>query len=136
MITGKIQKTEESKDGNRNIVIYVNFYEDGKLIVENWPLYARFENFLGMDKEQMSKWISVNIELQIGNLIKAKNQAAINATLMGVIESLTDREYQVDKVNITMSGNGFAAVVMPEFAITTPYTVTLSQDGTVSTVEA
>lgn len=123
MITGKIQRTEESTDGRKNIVIYVNFYEDGALIVDSWKLYARFENFLGMDKEQMSEWIRINIEYQIGNLIKARNQGSINETLMGVIESLKDREYQADKVDIEMPASA---------VVETAYTVTISADGTLT----
>lgn len=123
MITGKIQRTEESTDGRKNIIIYVNFYEDGALIIEGWKLFARFENFLGMDKEQMSEWIRINIEYQIGNLIKAKNQSSINETLIAVINSLKDREYQTDKVDVTMEASK---------VIATPYTVTISADGSLA----
>lgn len=123
MITGKIQKTEESTDGRKNIIIYVNFYEDGTLIVEGWKLYARFENFLGMDKEQVSEWIRINIEYQIGNLIKTRNQGSINETLMAVIDSLKDREYATDKVDIEMPTSS---------VIETAYMVTLAADGTLT----
>ena len=121
MITGKILRTEQ--DARKNIVIVVQFSEDGNVIVSEWPLYARFENFLGMDKEQISEWIRINIELQIGNLIKAKNQTTINETLMGVIETLKEREYQTDKVDVAMEANS---------VIETAYTVTIAQDGTLT----
>lgn len=123
MVTGKIQKTEESTDGRKNIIIYVNFYEDDKLIVENWPLYAIFENFIGMDKEYMSEWIRINIESQIGILIRQKLREDINTTLMAVIESLKDRDYQTDKVELTQGAN---------LITETAYTVTLYADGTVA----
>lgn len=121
MITGKILRTEQ--DARKNIVIVVEFSDDKKVIVPEWPLYARFENFLGMTKEQISEWIRINIEYQIGNLIKASNQESINQTLMGVIETLKETVYQTDKVDVEMEVSK---------VIETPYVVTIAQDGTLT----
>lgn len=127
MITGKILRAEESTDGRQNIKIIVEFSEDGNVIVPEWILWARFENFLGFTKEQISEWIRINIEAQIGNLIMASNRASINTDMMAAIESLKENVYQTDKVDIPIE----ASLVVAE-----PYVVTISKDGTITTATA
>lgn len=81
MITGKIIAIEE--DQLRNIIIWICFTQDSKEIPfyrnaellerdghKVWPLYAIYENFLGRTQAERVEWIKINIEHQIGNLIK------------------------------------------------------------------
>jgi len=123
MITGKIQKVEESTDDRKNIIIYVNFYRDGELIYENWKYAAMMENFLGMTKDQISDWIGAQIKYQIGNLIKSINRTDINSTVMAVIDTLKDVEYQSASIDVEMPENTI---------IETAYTVTIGEDGTLT----
>lgn len=125
MITGRIIKAKESKDGRRNIAITVEFSEDGVVIVPEWILWARFENFLGMTVEEISEWIRVNVEYQIGNLIRERSKPAINDEFIKAIELMkSEKIFQSDKVEIPMEAN----VVLAE-----GYTVILNADGTYTT---
>ncbi len=123
MITGRVLRTEESTDGRGNIRIIVEFSEDGKVLVPEWILWAQMTNFLGMSREQISEWIRINIEYQIGNLIQARSKPLINSDLMATIESLKDTVYQTDKVEIPMEASK---------VIETPYVVVLNADGSYS----
>ena len=125
MITGRILRAEESKDQYNNICIVVEFSEDGKVIVPEWILFAKFENFIGMDTSQIIEWIRLNIEYQIGNIIKSKNTSLLNAEFMTAIDKLKGTVFQTDKVEIPMLSN---AVVV------TPYKVVLNSDGTYTKV--
>lgn len=128
MIVGRILRTEESKEGYQNIKIIVEFSEDGKVIVPEWTLWAQYRNFLGMTATEISEWIRLNIESQIGNLIQARSKTGLNAEFMKVIEKLkSEKIFQTDKVVIPMDAN---------LVIDSAYTVTLNADGTYSTDRA
>jgi len=128
MIVGRILRTEESKEGYQNIKIIVEFSEDGKVIVPEWTLWAQYRNFLGMTATEISEWIRLNIESQIGNLIQARSKTGLNAEFMEVIEKLkSEKIFQTDKVVIPMDAN---------LVIDSAYTVTLNADGTYSTDRA
>jgi len=128
MIVGRILRTEESKEGYQNIKIIVEFSEDGKVIVPEWTLWAQYRNFLGMTATEISEWIRLNIESQIGNLIQARSKTGLNAEFMEVIEKLKSKKiFQTDKVVIPMDAN---------LVIDSAYTVTLNADGTYSTDRA
>lgn len=81
MITAELLGT--SRDTNQNIIIWIAFSKDGTpieffngaaLILYNgrkaWPLYAAFQNFDGKTAAQRLAWIRINVEHQIGNIIK------------------------------------------------------------------
>lgn len=125
MITGRILRTEESTDGRQNIKIIVEFSEDGKVIVPEWILWAQFGNFLGMTAAEITEWIRINIEYQIGNLIKARSKTVLNTELMAAIEKLKATVFQTDKVEIPME---------PNKVIDTAYKVILNADGTYTVV--
>lgn len=125
MITGRILRTEETTDGLGNIVIVVEYSDDGKVIVPEWTYRINFQQLIGMTSDEISEFLRINIEHQIGNLIKAKLRSAINANLKSAIESLKGvKIYQTDKVEIPMEASK---------VITTPYIVTLNADGTITT---
>lgn len=123
MITGKILRTEESTDGRKNIKIIIEFSEDGEIIVPEWILWAKFENFLGMTQTQISEWIRLNIEHQIGNLILAKNRELLNVYVMDTIAKLTNTEFSKDSVDVTIEANQLIPV---------SYVVTISDDGIIT----
>ena len=125
MIVGRILRTEESTDGRQNIKIIVEFSEDGKVIVPEWILWAQFRNFLGMTATEISEWIRINVESQIGNLIQARSKTGLNAKFMAAIEKLkSEKIFQTDKVEIVMS---------PSKVLADGYTIILNADGTYST---
>ena len=125
MITGRVLKAEESTDGRENIRIMVEFSENGLVIVPEWTLWARWENFIGRTADEISEWIRVNIEYQIGNLIKARARKDLNTEFMTAIEQMKETKvYQTDEVKLE---------VEPSLTITEPYTVTLKDDGTYTT---
>lgn len=125
MITGRILKAEESKDGRGNIAITVEFAEDGVVFVPSWILWARFENFLGMSVEEISEWIRINVEHQIGNYIRERSKTVLNDTFIKAIEILkSEKIFQTDKVEIEMT---------PSLVLAEGYTVTLNADGTYTT---
>jgi hypothetical protein len=125
MITGRIVGTEESTDGRKNIRIIVEFSEDGKVIVPEWVLWAQYGNFLGMTSNEISEWIRINVEYQIGNLIKERVKTALNSEFQMAIEALKEvKIYQTDNVVIPMEANK---------VILEPYNVTIKADGTVTT---
>lgn len=121
MITGRIVRAEESTDGRKSIRIIVEFSEDGAVIVPEWTLWAQMSNLLGMTKEQVSEWVRINIEHQIGNFIMERAKSSINTDLMAVIASLRERTYQTDKVDIVMEANA---------VIPAAYVMTINSDGT------
>jgi len=125
MITGRIVKAEESKDGRQNIAITVEFSEDGVVIVPSWTLWAQYANFLGMTVEEISEWIRINVEHQIGNLIQERSKTVINDEFIKAIELMkTEKIFQTDKVQIEMT---------PSLVLAEGYTVTLNADGTYTT---
>ena len=124
MITGRILRVEESTDGRQNIKIIVEFSEDGKVIVPEWTLWAQFGNFLGLTAAEISEWIRLNIEHQIGNLIQARSKTTLNAEFMAAIDKLKATTFQTDKVVLPVGTN---KVVLE------PYNVTLNADGTYTT---
>ncbi len=132
MITGKIISTEE--DERKNIVIWICFTQDGKEIPfyrgaellerdghKVWPLYSRFENFLGKTPAQISEWIRINVEAQAGNIIKEQSKAGLNADIMTEIGKLAGTEYSADKVGIPID---------PGCTGTDTATAELKSDGT------
>lgn len=124
MIVGRILRTEESTDGRQNIKIIVEFSEGGKVIVPEWTLWAQFRNFLGMTAVEISEWIRINIESQIGNLIQARSKTGLNAEFMAAIEKLKATTFQTDKVEIPMGQSKVIDVA---------YKVVLNDDGTYTT---
>jgi len=124
MITGKVLRTEE--DIQRGAIrIIVEFSEDGKVIVPEWILWARWENFIGRTAEEIAAMIRINVEGQIGRLIRTKHRSALNAEFMAAIELMkAEQVYQKDEV-----------VILIEADQTLPgtYNVTLKADGTYTT---
>ena len=81
MITAELLGIEE--DERRNILIWVCFTKDGVEIPfyrganlleyggkKAWILYATWQNFLNKTQTQRLQWIKINVEHQIGNIIK------------------------------------------------------------------
>lgn len=125
MITARIIKSEESKDGRGNIAISVEFSENGSVIVPQWTLWAQYVNFLGMTVNEISEWIRINVEYQIGNLIKERSKPIINDEFIKAIEIMkTTKIYQTDKTEIVME---------PSKVLASGYIVTLNADGTYTT---
>lgn len=128
MITGRVLRTEESTDGRENIRIIVEFSEDGKVIVSEWTLWAQWSNFIGRTADEISEWIRVNIEHQIGNLIKAKARKALNTEYMTAIEQMKETKvYETDQVVVPVEAS---------LTIVEPYNVTLKDDGSYTTDRA
>jgi hypothetical protein len=114
MIYGEIVGVEQTQDAQKNIIIWISFTQDGieipfyrgaDLLVKDrkkvWPLYARFENFLGKTPEMIQKWIQINVEAQIGNIIKEINSKEIlNASFITAIDKLKGVKFSADKVSI------------------------------------
>jgi hypothetical protein len=82
-------------------------------------------NFLGMTVEEISEWIRINVEHQIGNLIQERSKTVINDEFVKAIELMkTEKIFQTDKVQIEMT---------PSLVLAEGYTVTLNADGTYTT---
>jgi hypothetical protein len=131
MITGEIVGVEQTQDAQKNIIIWICFTQDGQEIQlssktvggrKAWPLYARFENFLGKTPEMIQKWIQINVEAQIGNIIKEMNcKEAMNAEMMTAIQKMVGVQFSSAKV---------AILVDPLCSGTPTATIELSDDGT------
>lgn len=124
MITGKVLRTEE--DTKRGAIrIIVEFSEDSMVIVPEWILWAQWENFIGRTADEISEWIRVNIEHQIGNLIKARARHDLNSEFMAAIEQMKETKvYEIDQVLVPVGTS---------LTIAEPYTVTIKDDGTYTT---
>lgn len=94
-ITGEIVGMKETDDAQRNIIIWVCFKNNGieipfylneTLLEVNgkkvWPLYSQFLNFAGRSAAEIHDWVKINIEHQIGNLIKEAAKSVINDSLV------------------------------------------------------
>lgn len=125
MITGRVLRTEESTDGRQNIRIIVEFSEDGKIIVPEWVLWAQWSNFIGRTANEISEWIRVNINSQIGNLIIARAKPGLNTAFRKAIEQMKETKvYQTDATTVEIPATK---------TILEPYTVTIKDDGTYTT---
>ena len=122
MITGEIISTE--LDANKNIIIWIAYAQDGvavefyrpirdangvvtgsELLIRNerkvWPLYARFENFIGQTPEMVSLWIQRNVEAQIGSIIREiKTKDTLNTEFMAAIDKLKGTVFSSDTAKI------------------------------------
>lgn len=125
MITGRVLRTEESTDGRKNIRVVVEFAKDGKVIIPEWCLLARYENFVGRTSDEILGWIRVNIESQIESLIVANAKTTLNTEYLVAIEQLkASAVVEKDSAIIQISANE---------NISEPYTVTIKDDGTYTT---
>lgn len=114
MITGEIVGVEQTQDAQKNIIIWIcfsqggieiPFYRGAELLLKDgkkvWPLYARWENFLGKTPEMIQKWIQINVEYQIGNIIKEINSKdALNVEFIAAIDKLKGVKFSSDNVTI------------------------------------
>jgi hypothetical protein len=110
MITGEIIGVEQTQDAQKNIIIWICFSQDGaeielsNRVVDGhkvWPLYARFENFLGKSAEMIQEWIRLNVEYQIGNIIKERLcKESLNTEFMVAISKLKGVKFSAEKVSI------------------------------------
>lgn len=116
MITAEIIDVDE--DNIKNLVIWVSFKNDGVEYIWNtvnenhisttlirkgrnvWPLYAGLHNFLGKTEEEKTRWIQLNIEAQIGNLIKEKVKPAINPEVISNIKGRVGMTFSKDTVDV------------------------------------
>jgi hypothetical protein len=114
MVTGKVVCIEQSNDLNKNLIIWVEFTQDktpipfvsgGSVLTRNgvpvWPLYARYENFIGKDAAAVQKWVQVNVEYQIGNIIREQlTKEILNTESLVALEKMVGQEFSSDTVDI------------------------------------
>lgn len=110
MITAELLGT--SRDNLKNILIWVCFSKDGVeiefygaegLLTFNgrkaWPLVARYENFTGKTAAQRLQWIRVNVEHQIGNIIREiVTKEALVSQVETQLTSLVGQTIQKDSI--------------------------------------
>jgi hypothetical protein len=129
MITGEIVGVEQTQDAQKNIIIWVCFTQDGKeipfyrgaeLLLKDkrkvWPLYARWENFIGKTPEMISKWIQNCVEAQIGTIIREINSKTdLNTLFIGAVTKLIGTSFGKESVEIpvdTVCGGVANAVII------------------------
>jgi hypothetical protein len=114
MIYGEIVDVEQTQDAQKNIIIWVcftqnsveiPFYKGAELQERNgrkvWPLYSRWESFIGKSPEIIQKWIQINVEYQIGNIIKEINcKEALNLEMVNAIKQMVGVQFSSEKVQI------------------------------------
>ena len=112
MVIGKVIAVELANDAQKNLIIWVCYSKDGiefefhqgvKLLEKEghkvWPLYCRYENFIGKTPSQITSWVQKNIEYQAGNIIQhviVKDQ--MNTDSLAELLKLIGNEYSTDKV--------------------------------------
>jgi len=129
MISGEIIEVEQTRDTQKNIVIWVCFTTDdgseipfhqGAELLERdrkkvWPLYARFENFLGKTPEMIQEWVRINVEAQIGIIIREiVCKDILNAEMITAVKKMIGTRFSLDKVfisvDIPVTGVGNAVI--------------------------
>jgi len=134
MITAELVSAEEIQDPRKNMVIWVAFKKDGveipfyrgtELLIRDgkkvWPLYSRFENFLGKTLSQVIAWIKANVEEQIGNIIKEESKTLLNNNLMQQLNTLAGTTIQKDFVGFEIDKDNDGVI---------DSIITLKDDGT------
>lgn len=130
-ITAEIIEIQETPDILKNIIIWVCFKDgDGieipfdqggqPVIIQGkncWPLYGRYENFLGKTDAQILEWIRVNVEHQIGNIIQAIAKPVINQSLIGtILPKLVSTKFS--KESVTLDLDGIIVTIKPDGTVT------------------
>ena len=122
-------------DQRKNIIVWICFKDDGvelpfyrgaELLIREgkkvWPLMATYQNFLGKTRPQILQWIKVNVEGQIGNIIKEKVKDQINSEIEGadlsqLIGQTISKDFVIIELDLDNDG-------------VTETTVQLNSDGT------
>lgn len=114
MVIAEIVETE-IEDPSKNIIVWVNFKHDGtdvpfykgqELLIRQgkpvWPLYCRYQNFIGKTVVQIGTWIKSNVEFQIGTIIQEILAKPIQTTTIKqkLDTLLIGTTYQKDSVEV------------------------------------
>lgn len=137
MIIAELLGIEE--DPRKNLIIWVAFSKDGidfefyrgsELLIYNnrkaWPLYAMWQNFLSKSPSQRLQWIKINVEDQIGNIIKeivAKNK--LNTEVKTQLVPLIGQTIQKESITVEVDLNNDGMV---------DAVITLKDDGTYTVI--
>jgi hypothetical protein len=66
-----------------------------------WPLYARWENFIGKSPSMVQEWVRINVECQIGNIIKEITcKGSLNVEMISALTKLVGTTFSTDTVAI------------------------------------
>jgi len=131
VITAEIIDVQETTDKMKNIIIWVCFKDEGgneipfdqdgqPVIIKGkscWPLYSRFENFIGKTDIQIEEWVKINIEHQIGNIIQAMAKPSINQFLVSTtLLKIVGKTFS--KKDVTLDLDGISVTIKPDGVVT------------------
>ncbi len=108
MITGEVVGVEKANDTHNNLIVWVCFKDEGIEIpfyngegllkfndIKVWPLYAKYENFMGLTTKERETWVCMNIESQANLIIINKLRDDLNTSTIKNLSSLVG--IQVEK---------------------------------------
>lgn len=125
-VTAEVIKVEDSADANKNLVVWVQFKNDGVEIPQQntingkqcWRLWIREVNLIGKDLSKKREWVQINIENQIENYILAIARTKVNNDLVvGDLGKMVGDIYSKDYA-VTEYTPGYPSKVYPNGTIT------------------
>ena len=137
MITSEIIGYEE--DSLKNIIIWICFKDNsgeeipfrrnGEILIyegkKAWPLYSIYQNFLEKDLTQIEKWIRINVEHQIENIVQEEAKIVRNPLVQVELENLIGTVFFGDSVEIPID---------PDVTGVDTGTVILKDDGSYTVI--